>query len=71
MKRIGTSIMLITPVDPNGEKHLSISNINFINNTGTGRKLVDVTVHFNNITILELMEEECQCTTQEFILLVL
>ena len=50
IKRIGTSIMLITPVHPNGEQHLNISNINFINNIGTGLKLKDVTVYFNNIT---------------------
>ena len=47
---IGTSIMLITPAHPNGEQHLNISNITFINNTGTALKLVDVTVNFNNIT---------------------
>ena len=52
MKRIETSIMLITPVHPNGEfeQHLNISNINFISNTGTALKLVDVTMYFNNIT---------------------
>ena len=50
VKRIGTSIMLITPVHPNGEQYLHISNINFINNTGTAIKLVDVTMYFNNIT---------------------
>ena len=50
IKGIGTSIMLITPVHPNGEQHLNISNINFINNTGTGLKLKDVTMYFNNIT---------------------
>ena len=50
IKRIGTSIMSITAVDPKGEQHLNISNINFINNIGTGLKLKDVTVYFNNIT---------------------
>ena len=50
IKGIGTSIMLITPVHPNGEQHLNISNINFINNIGTGLKLKDVTMYFNNIT---------------------
>ena len=50
IKRIGTSTMLITPVYPNREQHLNISNINFINNTATGLKLKDVTMHFNNIT---------------------
>ena len=44
IKGIGTSIMLITPVHPNGEQHLNISNINFINNIGTGLKLKDVTI---------------------------
>ena len=50
IKIIGTSIMLITPVHPNGEQHFNISNINFINNIGTALKLKDVTMHFNNIT---------------------
>ena len=50
IKRIGTSIMLITPVHPNGEQYLYISNINFISNTATGLKLKDVTMYFNNIT---------------------
>ena len=50
MKRIETSIMLITPVHPNGEQHLNISNINFINNTATGLELKYVTMYFNNIT---------------------
>ena len=54
IKRIGTSIMFITPItpiDPNGVQHLSISNINFINNTATGLELKDVTsMYFNNIT---------------------
>ena len=50
IKILGTSIMLITPVHPNGEQHLYISNINFINNIGTALKLKDVTMYFNNIT---------------------
>ena len=50
MKRIETSIMLITSVHPNGEQHLNISNINFINNTATGLELKYVTMYFNNIT---------------------
>ena len=53
IKRIGTSIMFITPIMPihtNGVQHLSISNINFINNTATGLELKDVTMYFNNIT---------------------
>ena len=50
IKIIGFSIMLITPLDPYGEQHFNISNINFINNTATGLKLEDVTVHLNNIT---------------------
>ena len=50
IKIIGTSIMSITPVHPNGEQHFNISNINFINNIGTALKLKDVTMHFNNIT---------------------
>ena len=49
IKTIGISIMLITPVHPNGEQHLNISNINFINNTATALKLKDVTMYFNNI----------------------
>ena len=50
IKRIETSIMLITPVHPNGEQHFNISNISFINNIGTALKLKDVTVYFNNVT---------------------
>ena len=49
-KRIGTSIIQITQIHTNGKQHLNISNINFINNTGTGLKLKDATVYFNNIT---------------------
>ena len=50
IKILGTSIMSITPVHPNGEQHFNISNINFINNIGTALKLKDVTMYFNNIT---------------------
>ena len=43
------SIMQITASSPYVGLDLKISNINFINNTGTGLKLKDARVYFNNI----------------------
>ena len=50
IKWIEYSIIRITALLFSHEQNLNISNINFINNTGTGLKLKDVTVYFNNIT---------------------
>ena len=51
MKRIDYSIIQITSILLS-YRHIimDISNINFINNTGTGLKLKEATVYFNNIT---------------------
>ena len=50
IKKIGYSIIDIglIPLQCN-EQYFNISNTNFINNTGTALKLVDVIVYFNNI----------------------
>ena len=51
MKRVEYSIIRITSILLSyGQYNMNISNINFINNTGTGLKLKEVTVYFNNIT---------------------
>ena len=50
IKWIEYSIIRITALLFSHEQNLNISNINIINNTGTGLKLKDVTVYFNNIT---------------------
>ena len=50
IKWIEYSIIRITSILRYYEQNLNICNINFINNTGTGLKLKEVTVHFNNIT---------------------
>ena len=50
IKWIEYSIILITAIFSSHEQNLHISNINFINNTGTGLKLKEVGVYFNNIT---------------------
>ena len=50
IKWIGTSIIGIAPLYTDGEQNFNISNIDFINNTGTGVELKDVTVYFNNLT---------------------
>ena len=52
MKRIGYSIIQITSILLSSGQYniMNISNINFINNTGTGLKLKEATVYFNNIT---------------------
>ena len=52
MKRIEYSIIRITSILLSYGQYniMNISNINFINNTGTGLKLKEVTVYFNNIT---------------------
>ena len=52
MKRIDCSIIQITSIIFSSGRHdiINMSNINFINNTGTGLKLKEATVYFNNIT---------------------
>ena len=52
IKRIDYSIVQITSVLLSSGQYniINISNINFINNTGTGLKLKEATVYFNNIT---------------------
>ena len=50
IKWIEYSILKITAALPHYKPNLNIGNINFINNTGTGLKLKEVTVYFNNIT---------------------
>ena len=52
MKRIEYCIIRITSILLFYEQYniMNISNINFINNTGTGLKLKEVIVYFNNIT---------------------
>ena len=50
IKWIEYSILKITAALPHYELNLNICNINFINNTGTGLKLKEVTVYFTNIT---------------------
>ena len=52
IKRIEYSIIQITTILlSHGQNNIiNISNINFINNSGTGLKLKEVTVYFNNIT---------------------
>ena len=52
LKRIEYSIIQITSILLSHGQYniMNISNINFINNTGTGLKLKEVTVYFNNIT---------------------
>ena len=50
IKWIEYSIIQITSLLLYYEQNLNISNVNFINNTGTGLKLKDVRVYFNNIT---------------------
>ena len=50
IKRIGASIVQMKSPYPNGKQHSNMSNIMFINNTGTGLKLEDVTVYISNIT---------------------
>ena len=50
IKWIEYSIIRITALLFSHEQNLNISNINIINNTGTGLKLREVTVYFNNIT---------------------
>ena len=49
IKWIEYSIIRITALLFSHEQNLNIQNINIINNTGTGLKLKDVTVYFNNI----------------------
>ena len=52
MKRIDYSIIQIKSILLSSGRYniLNISNITFINNTGTGLKLKEATVYFNNIT---------------------
>ena len=52
IKRIEYSIIRITSILLSCGQYniMNISNINFINNTGTGLNLKEVTVYFNNIT---------------------
>ena len=50
IKWIEYSIIRIRAIHHSYKQQLSISNINFINNTGTGLKLKEVAVYFNNIT---------------------
>ena len=52
IKRIEYSIIRITSILLSHRQYniMNICNINFINNTGTGLKLKEVTVYFNNIT---------------------
>ena len=52
MKRIEYSIIQISSIFLSCGQYsiMNVSNINFINNTGTGLKLKEVTVYFNNIT---------------------
>ena len=50
IKCIEYSIIQITALVLYYEQNLNIYNVNFINNTGTGLKLKEVKVHFNNIT---------------------
>ena len=50
IKWIEYGIIQITAIHPSHEQNLNICNINFINNTGTGLKLKEVTLYFNNIT---------------------
>ena len=42
--------MKIVVINQYRKQYFNISNVNFINNTGTGLMLEDVTVYFNNIT---------------------
>ena len=50
IKWIEYSIIRITALLLSHEQNLNISNINIINNTGTGLKLKQVKMYFNNIT---------------------
>ena len=50
IKWIEYSIIRITGILHYKEQNLNLCNINFINNTGTGLNLKEVTVYFNNIT---------------------
>ena len=50
IKWIEYSIIQITTLLFSHEQNLNICNINFINNTGTGLKLKEIVVYFNNIT---------------------
>ena len=50
IKWIEYSIIQITTILTYDEQNLNICNVNFINNTGTGVKLKEATVYFNNIT---------------------
>ena len=50
IKWIEYSIIRITGILHYNEQNLNLCNINFINNTGTGLNLKEVTVYFNNIT---------------------
>ena len=52
IRRINYSIIRIASILLSCGQHniMNISNINFINNTGTGLKLKEATVYFNNIT---------------------
>ena len=50
IKWIEYSIIRITPIFRYYGQNLNTWNINFINNTGTGLNLKEVTVYFNNIT---------------------
>ena len=50
IKWIEYSIIRITGILHYNEPNLNLCNINFINNTGTGLNLKEVTVYFNNIT---------------------
>ena len=50
IKWIEYSIIQITTIRFSHEQKLNTCNINFINNTGTGLKLKEIVVYFNNIT---------------------
>ena len=52
IRRMDYSIIRITSILLSSGRYniMNISNINFINNTGTGLKLKEATVYFNNIT---------------------
>ena len=50
IKWIEYSIIKITAMIRYYKQNLNICNINFIDNTGTGLKLKEVTVYINNIT---------------------
>ena len=52
LRRIDYSIIQLTSILFSSRQYniMNISNINFINNIGTGLKLIEATVYFNNIT---------------------